>query len=39
VDLYDMMRTTFAAREFTEEPLPDRVLYRIGGSHTSGGPL
>ena len=24
-----MMRTTFAAREFTGEPLPDRVLYRI----------
>jgi nitroreductase len=29
VDLYDMMRTTFAAREFTGEPLPDRTLYRI----------
>jgi nitroreductase len=29
VDLYDVMRTTFAAREFTGEPLPDRVLYRI----------
>ena len=24
-----MMRTTFAAREFTGEPLPDRTLYRI----------
>jgi hypothetical protein len=23
------MRTTFAAREFTGEPLPDRTLYRI----------
>jgi hypothetical protein len=29
VDLYDVMRTTFAAREFTGEPLPDRMLYRI----------
>ena len=27
--LYDVMRTTFAAREFTGEPLPDHVLYRI----------
>jgi nitroreductase len=24
-----VMRTTFAAREFTGEPLPDHVLYRI----------
>ena len=29
MDLYDVMRTTFAAREFTGEPLPDRTLYRI----------
>jgi nitroreductase len=29
VDLYDVMRTTFAAREFTGEPLPDSTLYRI----------
>ena len=29
MDLYDVMRTTFAAREFTGEPLPDHVLYRI----------
>lgn len=29
MDLYDVMRTTFAAREFTDEPLPDEVLYRI----------
>jgi nitroreductase len=29
VDLYDVMRTTFAAREFTGEPLPDHTLYRI----------
>jgi nitroreductase len=27
VDLYDVMRTTFAPREFTGEP--DRTLYRI----------
>ncbi len=29
MDLYDVMRTTFAAREFTDESLPDGVLYRI----------
>jgi nitroreductase len=29
VELYDAMRTTFAAREFTGEPLPDGILYRI----------
>ena len=29
MDLYDVMRTTFAAREFTGEPLPDSTLYRI----------
>ena len=29
MDLYDVMRTTFAAREFTGEPLPDRTLYPI----------
>ena len=27
--LYDVMRTTFAVREFTDDPLPDPVLYRI----------
>lgn len=26
---YDVMRSTFAAREFTDDPLPDEVLYRI----------
>jgi len=26
---YDVMRTTFAVREFTDDPLPDPVLYRI----------
>jgi len=29
MDLYDVMRTTFAAREFTDDPLPDDVLWRI----------
>lgn len=29
MDLYDVMRTTFAAREFTDDPLPDDVLERI----------
>jgi len=29
MDLYDAMRTTFAAREYTDDPLPDDVLYRI----------
>lgn len=29
MQLYDVMRTTFAAREFTDEPLPDEVLFRI----------
>lgn len=29
MELYDVMRTTFAAREFTADPLPDEVLGRI----------
>ena len=29
MDLYDVMRTTFAAREFTDAPLPDDVLFTI----------
>ncbi len=29
MDLYDVMRTTFAAREFTDEPVEDSTLYRI----------
>ena len=29
MQLYDVMRTTFAAREFTADPLPDDVLRRI----------
>jgi len=29
MDLYDVMRTAFAAREFTDDPLPDEVLGRI----------
>src|SRR5262245_48909433 len=29
MELYDAMRTTFAAREFTDDPLPDAVLFTI----------
>jgi nitroreductase len=29
MQLYDVMRTTFSAREFTDDPLPDNILYRI----------
>lgn len=29
MELYDVMRTTFSAREFTDDPLPDEVLYTI----------
>ena len=29
MDLYDVMRTTAAVREFTDEPLPDETLHRI----------
>ena len=29
MDLYDVMRTTFAARDFTDDPVPDEVLHRI----------
>lgn len=29
MDLYDVMRTTPAVREFTDDPLPDETLYRI----------
>jgi nitroreductase len=29
MDLYDVMRTTFAARDFTHDPLPDTTLFRI----------
>ena len=29
MELYDAMRTTFAAREFTDEPLPDATLAQI----------
>ncbi len=29
MELYDVMRTTFAAREYTGDPLPDAVLYDI----------
>jgi len=29
MELYDVMRTTFSAREFTTEPLPDATLFQI----------
>jgi nitroreductase len=29
MELYDVMRTTFAAREFTDAPLPDTTLFKI----------
>jgi nitroreductase len=29
MDLYEVMRTTHAVREFTDEPLPDDTLFRI----------
>ena len=29
MELFDVMHTTFAAREFTGDPLPDETLYRI----------
>src|SRR5207244_10482257 len=29
MELYDAMRTTFAARQFTDDPLPDDVLAKI----------
>ena len=29
MELYDVMRTTFAARQFTDDPLPDDALWKI----------
>ncbi len=29
MELYDVMRTTFAVREFTDAPLPDATLFKI----------
>ena len=29
MELYDVMRTTFSARDFTADPLPDETLYKI----------
>lgn len=29
MEFYDVMRTTFAAREFTDEPLPNSTLFKI----------
>ena len=47
MDHKELMRTTFAAREFTGEPIPDRVLYEIldharfapSGGNRQGGRL
>lgn len=29
MDLFEVMRTTFAAREYTDDPLPDEILYDL----------
>ena len=29
MELYEAMRTTFSAREFTDDPLPDEVLFEV----------
>ena len=29
MDIYEVMRTTFSAREFTDEYVPNNVLYKI----------
>ncbi len=29
MELYDVMHTTFSARQFTDDPLPDAILYTI----------
>ncbi len=29
MELYDVMRTAFSAREFTDDPVPDELLHRI----------
>ena len=29
MELYDVMRTTFSAREFTNDPIPDATLFKI----------
>ncbi len=29
MELYEVMRTTFAAREFTDDPVDDATLYRV----------
>jgi nitroreductase len=29
MELYDVMRTTFSARQYTGDPLPDKILYDI----------
>ena len=29
MDIYEVMRTTFACRDFTDDPLPDEILFKI----------
>ena len=29
MELYDVMRTTFSAREFTADPVPDELIVKI----------
>ena len=29
MELYEAMRTTFACRDFTDDPLPDEVIYEM----------
>lgn len=29
MDLYEIMRTTFSAREYTSDPVPDEIIYKI----------
>ncbi len=29
MELYDIMRSTFSAREFTDDPIPDRTIFKI----------
>ena len=29
MELYDVMRTTFAARQFTSDPVSDQTLYKV----------
>ena len=35
MELFDVMRTTFSARAFTDDPMPDEVLAEIFGDGAS----